>query len=248
MRSIGVVVGSCFVVVATTRVVPARAEPDAARSEDVDERALARLDRTLAYHESEQVSQWRAFSWAFVGLGATALGSGVVLLTQPGLGTGGTLLAIEGGIGIVGGGVPLLLGPSGVSPYSELRDEIRSKRAEPAAVVVGDIELAWAHRAQIERGPRRTWAGIGIGAGALSLASAAYFYTLAYSAPGAASGGFYGLGAFMTGLGVLDVFVGAMRLATDGPVETAWRAYRYTTGHGSDLSLSVSLTGLRGTF
>lgn len=184
-----------------------------------------RLQATLDYYADRDRRSRDALGWTFVGASALGFGTAAYMRSQSNDVAWGIV-----GAASIGLGINALIAFAVSSPFEDLA------AFGHQGPTTESLEGAWATAARREHSRMRVagiiglvGAGIGIGFGGVALTDTALY-------PKASDRN--GVAAFFLLLGVLDGAIGIYDLTTDGPIESAYRAYEASGGRGQK---SVSL-------
>jgi hypothetical protein len=184
----------------------------------------ARLRSTLDYYAQRERASRHALGWGLLGAGVAGGGAAAYLQLQW-KDSGGALAT-----GLVGGAlaVDALTAFLVTSPFEDLA-AYGHQEAHPGA-----LEDAWARAAGRERARRRVSGVIDLIGGAVTIGLGVVLL-----AEGSANGGSTGsgggndaFGSVVLGIGAIEGILGAYTLGTDGPLESAFRAYEASSGRG----------------
>ncbi len=217
---------------ASLRRAPAPARPAAAAAAaevdepDDDERlALTRLGDAIEEESARSQPRLTLAEVAF-GLGLGAMGASAALNFY-GLSTGSGW-APDAGLVLLQSGDALFASSILLRPgsFEGLRTRLAQERADllPPDEVRLDVEQAWARAAQIEHHDRRVYGWFVTGAGSLAVAATSFAF-VGYFGQQARSGSMLAPLTGFAAVSALDLAVGLELLLSDGPMESALRAY-----------------------
>jgi hypothetical protein len=205
---------------------PARPAPAEVDEPDDDERiALTRLGDAIEQESARSQPRRTLAEVAFgVGLGAMCASAAMNfygLSTGSGWAPDAGLVLLQSGDALFASSI--LLRPGS---FEGLRTMLSQERADllPSDEVRLDVEQAWARAARIEHHDRRVYGWFMTGAGSLAVAASSLALVGYFGQP-ARSGSMLAPLTGFAAVSALDLAVGLQLLLSDGPMESALRAY-----------------------